>query len=148
MHIVTKSGLDQPKPTGDVSFGYGSFTSPTVDANLGAGSHAVGNFLSVTGLRTDRFLDPPEFEALHDHGHNAVVLRSPRRAHRARPATFHLNVQAARSSFDVPNTFDQNDAGQDQHQKIKTFNVAPGYSQVIGSSRRCSPPTSSSVRIT
>ena len=32
----------------------------------------------------------------------------------------------------MPNTFDQNDAGQDQHQKINTFNVAPGYSQVIG----------------
>ena len=31
-----------------------------------------------------------------------------------------------------PNTFDQNDLGQDQHQKINTFNVAPGYSQVIG----------------
>jgi hypothetical protein len=46
--------------------------------------------------------------------------------------TFHLNVQAARSSFDVPNTFDQAGAGQDQHQAIKTFNVAPGYSRVIG----------------
>ena len=42
-------------------------------------------------------------------------------------------MQAARSSFDVPNTFDQNDAGQAQHQEINTFNVAPGYSQVIGS---------------
>jgi hypothetical protein len=41
-------------------------------------------------------------------------------------------VQAARSSFGVPNTFDQNDAGQDQHQKIRTLNIAPGYSQVIG----------------
>jgi hypothetical protein len=44
-----------------------------------------------------------------------------------------LNVQAGRSSFDVPNTFDQQDLGQDQHQKIDTFNVAPGFSQVIGS---------------
>ena len=29
------------------------------------------------------------------------------------------------------NTFDQNDAGQAQHQQINTINVAPGYSQVI-----------------
>jgi hypothetical protein len=41
-------------------------------------------------------------------------------------------VQAARSAFDVPNTFDQNDAGQAQHQEINTYNIAPGYSQVIG----------------
>ena len=50
----------------------------------------------------------------------------------APPSTFHLNVQAARSSFDVPNTYDQNDRRQAQHQKINTFNVAPGYSRVIG----------------
>ena len=54
-------------------------------------------------------------------------------AHAGDTSTFHLNLQAARSSFDVPNTFDQNDAGQAQHQEINTFNVAPGYSQVIGS---------------
>src|SRR5262249_33336577 len=51
-----------------------------------------------------------------------------------RPAasgTFHLNVQAAQSGFDVPNTYDQ--IAQTQHQSIVTFNVAPGYSQAIGS---------------
>ena len=70
VHIVTKSGLDQPKPTGSASFGYGSFKSPTGEVNIGGGSHTVGNFLSLSGLRTDRFLDPPEFEALHDTGNN------------------------------------------------------------------------------
>src|SRR5262249_8343636 len=38
--------------------------------------------------------------------------------------------QAARSGFDVPNTYDQ--MNQTQHQNIRTFNVAPGYSRVIG----------------
>jgi len=133
VHIVTKSGLDQTKPTGGVSFGYGSFKSPTGEVNLGGGSHTVGNFLSLSGLRTDRFLDPPEFSALHDNG-NSLSFFDRLDAHAGATSTFHLNVQAARSSFDVPNTFDQDDAGQAQHQKINTFNVAPGYSQVIGSS--------------
>ena len=133
VHIVTKSGLDQPKPTGTVSVGYGTFSSPTFDANFGAGSHSVGNFLSITGLSTDRYLDPPEFDALHDHGHN-LSLFDRVDAHTGQTATFHLNVQAARSSFDVPNTYDQNDLGQNQHQQIDTFNIAPGYSQVIGNS--------------
>ena len=39
----------------------------------------------------------------------------------------------APSSFDVPNTYDQEAPGQAQHQKIDTFNVAPGYTRVIGS---------------
>jgi len=132
VHIVTKSGLDQPKPAGSVSFGYGSFKSPSFDANVGGGTHTVGNFLSVSGLRTDRFLDPPEFEAMHDTGNSYSVFDRLD----AKPSdldTFHLNLQLARSSFDVPNTFDQQDAGQDQHQEITTFNVAPGYSRVIGS---------------
>ncbi len=131
VHIVTKSGLDQPNPSGTVLGTFGSFSSPAFEANIGGGSHTVGNFVSVSGLKTDRFLDPPEFEALHDHGSNASFFDRVD-AHTSVNSTFHLNVQAARSSFDVPNTFDQNDLGQDQHQKINTFNVAPGYSQVIG----------------
>jgi hypothetical protein len=132
VHIVTKSGLDQPRPTGDVSFGYSSFKTPSADINIGAGSHTIGNFMSLSGMRTDRFLDPPEFQALHDTG-NQVSLFDRLDAHTGDTATFHLNVQAARSAFDVPNSLDAQAVGQAQHQQINTFNVAPGYSQVIGS---------------
>jgi hypothetical protein len=130
VHIVTKSGLDQAKPTGSASFGYGSFASPTGEVNIGGGSHRLGNFISLSGLRTDRFLDPPELEALHDRGNNVSLFDR----FDFRPGTndtLHLNIQAANSGFDVPNTYDQ--IQQTQHQKIATFNVAPGYSRVIGS---------------
>jgi hypothetical protein len=130
VHIVTKSGLDQPKPTGSASFGYGSFSSPTFEGNIGGGSHAVGNFASFSGLWTDRYLDPPEFVALHDHGNNQSFF-DRLDVHPNDVDTLHLNVQVGRSSFDVPNTYDAQD--QAQHQKINTFNIAPGYSRVIGS---------------
>jgi len=130
VHIVTKSGLDA-KPTGSLSVGYGSFKSPTGDLNIGGGSHTVGDFLSVSGLRTDRFLDPPELTALHDSGHK-YSLFNRLDVHPTTSDTFHLNIQAAKSSFDVPNTFDQ--VLQTQHQDITTFNIAPGYSRVLGSS--------------
>lgn len=90
----------------------------------------LGNFISLSGLRTDRFLDPPELEALHDSGNNVSLFDR----FDFRPGTndtLHLNIQAANSGFDVPNTYDQ--IQQTQHQKIATFNVAPGYSRVIGS---------------
>ena len=70
VHIVTKSGLGQSKPAGIAVIGYGSFKSPTFEANVGGGSQTVGNFLSLSGLRTDRFLDPPEFTTLHDDGNS------------------------------------------------------------------------------
>jgi Carboxypeptidase regulatory-like domain len=93
VHIVTKSGLDQPKPTGTASFGYGSFKSPTFDVNLRGGSHGVGNFLSVSGMRTDRFLDPPEFEAIPDTG-DKQTLFNRLDARTGASGTFHLNIQA------------------------------------------------------
>jgi hypothetical protein len=125
VRIITKSGLDQAKPTGAFSAGYGSFKSPTAEISLGVGRHEVGNFLSYSGTRSDRFLDPPEFDALHGNGNlNSFFDRIDGGA-------FHLNVQAAHSSFDVPNTIDQDSAGQDQHQKIDSFNVAPGYTKAL-----------------
>ena len=132
VHIVTKSGLDQSKPTGSASFGYGSFSSPTGEVNLGMGSHTIGNFLSVSGLKTDRFLDTPEFEPLHAAGHNASLF-DRLDFHPNDRDTFHLNLQSATSSFDVPNTYDT--INQNQHQDITTFNIAPGYSRVIGSDK-------------
>ncbi len=132
VHIVTKSGLGQKKPSGSLSASYGSFKSPSFDANVGGGSHAVGNFFSASGLKTDRFLDPPELTAIHDTGDSQSFF-DRLDVHPSDANTFHLNLQAARSSFDIPNTIDQAAAGQAQHQDINTFNVAPGYSRVIGS---------------
>jgi hypothetical protein len=131
VHIITKSGLDSPKPTGSFNAGYGSFKSPQGDLNIGAGSHAVGDFLSVTGLTTNRYLDPPEFQVIHDHG-SSTSLFNRFDLHPNASSALHLNLQVARSSFDVPNTLDAPDA--DQHQKITTVNFAPGYNLVLGSS--------------
>jgi len=132
VHIVTKSGLDQGRPSGSASFGYGSFSSPTGEFNLGAGSHTLGNFLSVSGLKTDRFLDPPEFEAIHDTGHHAALFDRVDYRPTDRD-TIRLNVQTATSGFDVPNTYDT--VAQAQHQDVGSFNVAPAYSRVIGSDK-------------
>jgi len=130
VHIVTKSGLDQAKPTGSASFEYGSFKTPTGDLNIGAGSHTLGNFLSVSGMRTDRYLDPPEIAALHDAG-NHQTLFDRLDVHPNDRDSFHFDAMWGRSSFQVPNTYDTVDS--DQHQTIDTVNIAPGYSRVIGS---------------
>jgi hypothetical protein len=132
VQIITKSGLDQGKPFGSANLNYGSFKSPAVDFNLGGGSRTIGDFVSFSGLRTDRFLDPPEFAAIHDAGNSQSFFNR----FDARPSdrdTFHFNVQAARSSFDIPNNYDQVATGQAQHQSITSFNIAPGYSRVLGS---------------
>jgi hypothetical protein len=129
VNIVTKSGLDHRTPTGGVTFGFGSFSSPTADLAVGGGSHSVGEFLAISMTSTDRYLDPPELEALHDHG-RSTSLFNRLDSHPSDLDTLFLNVQWGKSSFDVPNTYDT--AAQSQHQDITTYNVAPGYSRVIG----------------
>ncbi|HUK36706.1 MAG TPA: TonB-dependent receptor [Vicinamibacterales bacterium] len=145
--IVTKSGLDQ-KPTGSADFGFGWMAngscanagqtttngcpSPNGDISFGVGSHSVGNFLSLTGLDTDRLLDPPELVSIHGHGVSGSLF-DRLDAHVNDADTFHLNVSVSGSSFDVPNTYDQDAAGQAQHQDIHSFNIAPGYTHVFSS---------------
>jgi hypothetical protein len=132
VRIVTKSGLDQPRPSGTAMVGYGSFNSPTTDVNVGGGNHRIGDFVSFSAMRSDRYLDSPEFETLHGDGHNATLFNRFD-VHPSELDAIHLNLQLAGSSFDVPNTYDQQARGQDQHQDIHSVNLAPGYSRVLGS---------------
>ena len=83
VHIVTKSGLGT-KPTGSASFGYGSFKSADGEFNLGGGSQEVGDFVSVSGLRTDRFLDPPEFARFTTRAQRQLLQPVRRQAQRQR----------------------------------------------------------------
>jgi outer membrane receptor protein involved in Fe transport len=130
VRIITKSGLGQGKPEGSASFAASSFGTLQGQFSVGIGSDRYGNFLSVSTLRGNRFLDSPEFTALHDTGDSETVFDRLDFRPNDRDA-FHLNLSVARSAFQVPNTYDQQAAGQDQRQRIATFNIAPGWTRVI-----------------
>ncbi len=133
VRTTTKSGLGQTKPTGDISAAYGSFGTGSTNVDLGLGNSRWGNFLSATGLRSGRYLDAPEPQPLHDIGNSETIFDrldfQPRSAD-----TLHLDLFAARSWFQIPNTFDQQAAGQDQRQKIVSFNIAPGWTHLFSQS--------------
>lgn len=130
--VNTKSGLGLTKPTGSVSLGYGSFGSPTASIDLGLGNAKLGNYLSANGLRTGRFLDSPEFQAVHDKGNSESIFdRADYQA--SKVDSLHLNLFVARSWFQAPNTFTQAAAGQDQRQQTETFNIAPGWTHLFNS---------------
>src|SRR6202790_3171097 len=62
--VTTRSGLGQTQPTGSVTTSYGSFRSAKVRGNLAISGAKWGNFISLNGLNTGRFLDPPDFQVL------------------------------------------------------------------------------------
>jgi hypothetical protein len=157
--VTTKSGLGVTKPTGTVYSSYGSFGTVNGGFDLAYGGQKWGNFIAANGLNTSRFLDPPELHAMHDRGNEENLF--DRVDYQMNAAdTIHGNFQYTRSWFQNPNTYDQelhtcsagylcNAAGvaldnvpggaggapmgpTDQRSQIKTFNIAPTWTRLIG----------------
>src|SRR5579871_641993 len=57
MVVTTRSGLGVSAPHGEITGGYGTFNSSSGGANLAYGRQKWGNFISLNGLDTSRFLD-------------------------------------------------------------------------------------------
>ena len=156
--VTTRSGMGATKPTGSVYSAYGSFGTVDAGFDLAYGGEKWGNFIAVNGLNTGRFLDGPEFTVLHDKGNQENIF--DRVDYQFSPANgIHLNFGFTRSWFQNPNTYDQqyhtcvpgypcNASGSsivsnvtglplgttDQRSQIKTFNIAPTWTHLIGAS--------------
>jgi hypothetical protein len=130
VEATTRSGLGTGKANGTISLGYGSFQTPTTSIALSSGSSRWGNFLAMDGVDSQRFLDAPEFDQLHANGNAENVF--DRVDWRPTEATsLRLNLSTARSWFQVPNTYDQQAANQDQRQHMTSFNIGLGLSHVV-----------------
>ena len=154
INVTTRSGQGVTTPHGSVRASYGSFGTPELGFDLAYGGQKWGNFVSANGLRSGRFLDPPEFAVLHDTG-NEENLFDRVDYDLTQADAIHLNASYSRSWFQNPNTFDQqlhtcsagfecNAAGKavipgtqtllgqtDQRSKIGTFNIAPTWVRIL-----------------
>ncbi|HEY0759935.1 MAG TPA: TonB-dependent receptor [Acidisarcina sp.] len=127
---TTRSGLGTARSTGDLTFSYGSFGSTVAGGSLALGTPRFGNFITVDGANSGRFLDAAETQILHGHGNNESVFDRVDFAP-STDDTLHLNLTASRSWFQVPNQFDQQGAGQDQRSEIFSYNIAPFYTHLF-----------------
>ena len=126
INAITKSGLGVPKAFGSLSGSVGAFGTFGEQFTYGTGGKKWGQFISMNTIRSGRYLDPPEFKALHDVGNNQTIF--DRLDYQPSDKdTLHLNLFFSRAWFQTPNTYDQQAGGQDQRQRIMTFNIAPGW---------------------
>jgi hypothetical protein len=144
INVTTRSGMGVTKPTGSITTSYGSFGTSSLDFNLGYGGAKWGNFISISGLNTGRFLDPPEFQAIHDKGNQQNAF--DRLDFQLSDAdSIHLNLGFTRSWFQNPNAIDNQHVGQsdpfgnplsptDQRAQIRTFNIAPSWTHLLNTS--------------
>jgi hypothetical protein len=160
--VTTRSGQGMTTPHGAVSADYGTFGSATGDFNLAYGGQNWGNFVSVNGLNTGRFLDPPEFVVMHDKGNEENVFDRVD-YQLAKNDSVHMNLGFSRSWFQTPNSYDSQFASPwfgvvvdngglapsgsgcsipecgepvgpaDQLSQIRTYNIAPTWTHLISS---------------
>jgi hypothetical protein len=155
---TTRSGQGVTTPHGSVTASYGTFGSSNLAAEVAYGGKNWGNFISLSGLNTGRFLDPPEFTVMHDKGNEENAFdRVDYQLNNN--DSIRLDFGYSRSWFQTPNTIDgetatpwsgldgilpsiENYGGigpngvvvgpTDQRSKIGTFNIAPSWTRVLG----------------
>ncbi len=141
--VTTRSGQGVTTPHGEVTASYGTFGTSNGGFNLAYGGQTWGNFISANVLDTGRFLDPPEFTVMHDHG-NEENLFDRVDYQLGNNDSLHLNLSFTRSWFQTPNSYDQQYhpgdynpitgaqlGPSDQRSQIKTFDFAPTWTHII-----------------
>jgi hypothetical protein len=140
---TTRSGLGITQPHGDLTASYGTFGTTNDAFGLAYGGQKWGNFVSVSGLDTGRFLDPPEFVVMHDKGNEENAFDR----FDLRPSdadSISIGLQYTRSWFQTPNSFDEEYhpgvvnpvtgaplGPADQRSQIKTLNIAPSWTRTL-----------------
>ncbi len=130
VNAITRSGLNQYKPTGSINASFGTFGTTHEDASLAYGNKRLGNFTAFNFERSRRFLDAPEFTVLNDRG-TATNLVDRVDYSPSSKNSYHLNLFLARNDFATPNDFDQQATGQKQHQLVHTLNIAPSWVHIF-----------------
>src|SRR6266852_8390353 len=109
INVTTRSGQGLTTPHGSVTASYGSFGTSNAGLNFGYGGQKWGNFISVNGLNSGRFLDPPEFAVMHAKGTEENVF-DRLDFQLSNPDSIHVNLGFTRSWFQTPNSFDAQNA--------------------------------------
>jgi Carboxypeptidase regulatory-like domain len=133
INLTTKSGLGSGPLKGQVYAGASRFSTHEVGASAGYGTEKFGLFASVDGSQSDRFLDPVNFDNLHNNGNTE---RGFIRLDLAPDPSNSLRLTAlvGRTDRDVPNTYTQQAAGQNQTVQTRDANFDLGWQNVLNPS--------------
>jgi carboxypeptidase family protein len=130
INLTTKSGLGAGAPKVDAYVGASKFATAELGASVGGGSQTFGYFGSINGSKSDRFLDPVNFDNLHNHGNTVRgFLRLDSQSSDAK-SSFRFTTLLGSTHRDVPNTYSQQAAGQDQRVRSNDENFNIGWSKI------------------
>ncbi|MEO5937086.1 MAG: TonB-dependent receptor, partial [Terriglobales bacterium] len=125
----TKSGLEMPW-SGNLSLTAASFDSGELGGEFGGHTEKVGIYLSASGSRSRRYLDPPEIANFHNTGSTGRLFTKfdwnvgPKDKLR-------FNLSTNGSTVDVANRVDQQLAGQRVNQELRDDSQSIGWNHIF-----------------
>jgi TonB dependent receptor/Carboxypeptidase regulatory-like domain/TonB-dependent Receptor Plug Domain len=130
VNVNTRSGLEMPS-SGNLSLSGGSFDMGEIGGEFGGHIKNFGMFVSAGGLRTRRYLDPPEIQNFNNLGANARLFTrfdwSPNPAN-----TLRLTLSDNGTNFHVPNRLQQELLGQRLRQELRDDSESLGWNHIFG----------------
>jgi carboxypeptidase family protein len=131
INVTTRSGVGAPLH-GELYGGGARFATWEGGASLGGGSKNYGAYASANGSWSDRFLDPVNFDNLHNKGNTQRGFLRLDYASDDFRDQLRFTALLGQTKRDVPNTFSQQDAGQDERVKSRDQNYNLGWTHVLG----------------
>lgn len=129
--VTTRSGFDAGGRTfGQFDMGGGGFDTLSQAAQVGGTSGTLGWFGSMSSVKTNRFLDSPSLDNLHNGG-NAQRGSLRLDWHRPQGDLFRITAMGGRSSFQLANLRSQHANGQQQRRLLDDQSVSLGYVRVL-----------------
>ena len=117
LDISTRSGRSMAGH-GSVSVGGGSVLNNDVSAEYGGSAGRFGYYVFAGGYTSDRFLNPPVEQELHDFGHG---LRSALQLDYQRTNDiWKLFIAGGGTTFQLPNTEEQQEVGRDASRRLRS----------------------------
>ncbi|WP_306591527.1 TonB-dependent receptor [Geothrix sp. 21YS21S-4] len=135
VNLTTKSGLGTPGGfEGEATFGASRFRTSEAGFSARGGKDAFGWFVSGAASESDRFLDPVNFENLHNHGKTGRafsrfdwILGSQ--------DTLRFSLSGGRTDREVANLVSQQAQGQDQRATTSDFNASLAWAHLFSAAQ-------------
>jgi hypothetical protein len=131
VNLTSKSGLGTPNGfQGEVSLGAARFGTREAGAEARGGTDTFGYFVTVAASESDRFLDPVNFENLHNHGTTDRVF-SRFDWILGSSDTLRFSLSGGDTNREVVNLASQQGAGQNQRVGNRDANTSLGWTHLF-----------------
>ena len=131
VNVTSKSGLGMSNGfEGDVYLGGARFRTGEMGFSVRGGGDKSGYFVTGAASQSDRFLDPVNFDNLHNHGATGRLF-SRFDWILSDTDTLRLSASGGQTKRDVVNLASQELAGQNQHVENVDANVSLGWTHLF-----------------